>query len=163
MDRLIFLDRDGTVIKDYKDKEWQTVECIKPINKKLLKFLDLNNFTIIFISNQYLVEEGYLSKKKFDILHLQFIDYLEKIKLQNYEIKYALCDRKKNDYSTKPNGGMVLKYMVENELSDFRNIVYIGDSKDDKKMADHLQIKFFNISVLDEEEVIEQLKKIYNI
>lgn len=160
MNKLIFLDRDGTVIKDYDDELWKEVKCIEPINTKLLEFLIASECTLVFISNQYLMEEGYLANEKFKLLDMQFRNYLEIKHIKNYEIKYAFESREKNDYLTKPNAGMVIEYIQENKLSDFRNLIFIGDSKVDKEMAQNLQIKFFDISELGEDCVIEELKKL---
>lgn len=162
MDKLIFLDRDGTVIKDYDDEHWKEVNYIEPINEKLLEFLIASEYTIVFISNQYLMEEGYLTNEKFELLDKQFRRYLEKKNLINFEIKYAFKSREANDYLTKPNAGMIIEYMQEKKLSDFRNLVFIGDSEADKEMAHRLQIQFFDISILSEEDIIAKLKKLNN-
>lgn len=163
MNKYIFLDRDGTVIKDYDDEAWKDVNRIEPINKELLGFLITNEFTIIFISNQYLMEEGYLTNEQFYRLDKQFIKYLKQMNINKFEIKYAYKSRAQKDYFTKPNTGMIVEYMYENKLSDFRNLVFIGDSTVDREVANKLQLNFFDISTLSETYIINELKKIYSI
>ena len=51
-----FLDRDGTIIKDYPDKDWANVKYPEFLEGsiKTLKYIKSKNFETIIITNQYL-------------------------------------------------------------------------------------------------------------
>ncbi len=163
MNKLIFLDRDGTVIKDYEDNQWGQITEIEIINRKLLTFLIENQFEIVFISNQYLIEEGYITNEQFTKIDKQFKDYLLGSGLEKVNIKYAFSKRSENNYYTKPNAGMIMEYLYENKISDINNCMLIGDSDVDYQLACNLNLKFANIKNVSCGSIIEKIRYYYHL
>lgn len=160
-ERIVFIDRNGTLIKDYSDREWSEVTKIEPINKKLMKFLSESECKLVVVSNQYLVAEGYMSKQQFNKIDVQFREYLIKNGIENFEILYAMDERKENSYETKPNIGLIMKYLYDNQVNDLRNLIYIGNTDVDRDMAERLNFQFVDITSTTNELAIEQIKNIY--
>jgi imidazoleglycerol-phosphate dehydratase/histidinol-phosphatase len=67
-DKIVFLDRDGTVIVDPPDLRVDKIEKIElfPDSIGALKYLADNNFSVIFITNQAGIAEGRLNTEEFN-------------------------------------------------------------------------------------------------
>ena len=65
--KIVFLDRDGTVINDPLDERVDTVEKIELLPDSIagLKYLADNGFAVILITNQAGIEEGRLTEAEF--------------------------------------------------------------------------------------------------
>lgn len=96
---------------------WSEVKRIEVINQQLLEYLITNQFELVFISNQYLVSEQFITNAQFEEIDMQFKDYLNSLGASGYTVKYALANRADDDYYTKPNSGMIIEYMFENQIS----------------------------------------------
>ncbi len=145
---IILIDRDGTICFDYPDQKWSG--RVQPVMlKKTLTFLKRNrNKRIIIISNQYLIAEGFMTKRDFKKFHVKFDSLLraEGIFIECYY--YAMANRSDNSVYTKPNVGFIdevkAKYNIDNNI----NLSYIGDSITDEKMCENAHIKFINVTNL---------------
>jgi imidazoleglycerol-phosphate dehydratase/histidinol-phosphatase len=73
--KVVFLDRDGTVIIDPPDERVDKMEKIElfPDSIEALKFLADNDFAIVFITNQAGISEGRLSEEKFWQIHSEVL------------------------------------------------------------------------------------------
>ena len=62
-----FLDRDGTIIRDYPDALWASVSypAFLPGAIDALKLLRRKGYHIIVVTNQYLIGEGLLSFEQY--------------------------------------------------------------------------------------------------
>ncbi len=145
---LILIDRDGTICLDYPDLKWQ--KRVNPVLlKKTIIFLKRNRHKkIIIISNQYLVAEGYMTKRDFKKFHVKFDAMLRQHGIYVKRYYYALANRMDNSIYTKPNPGIIAEIVAEYKLGDIRNLSYIGDSDTDAKMCENAQIKFINVTEL---------------
>ncbi len=130
MQKAIFLDRDGILIKikKYKNKPYsvdnfnkvQFVNYIKLLLKKLKK-----KYLLIMITNQPNVARGIIKKK-------------EVIKINNYirdklnldDVFCCFHDNKDNCFCRKPKPGMLLKAKKKWKI-DMKKSYFIGDRKKD--------------------------------
>ena len=57
--KVAFLDRDRTIVKDYEDKEWSNIDRPEFLEGSIstLKKLQSQNYQLIIITNQYLINE----------------------------------------------------------------------------------------------------------
>ena len=166
-DCLIIIDRDGTLIKNQpylgKNDNWQ--KKIKLIEKTLflLKVFDVifeRNLKIVF-SNQTGVALSYFSEERVIEIN-NFINKMLGEKGLNIDywifspeadIKYAIKkDIKINKYvktisSRKPNPTLLIEKLKSLGLSliSFKTIIVIGNSEDDKKLAENIKGKFIEI------------------
>lgn len=137
MNKAIFLDRDGTIIKDkiYLSNP-KEVEFINGANVALKIFL-LNNFKLIVISNQSGIGRGYLSKEDVEninecirnkllsfsipILDFYYCPHFIGSSLKKYDIK---CDCR------KPSPGLILQAARDHDINLCESFI-IGDKESD--------------------------------
>ena len=67
--KIAFLDRDGTIIKDYRDEEWRNISDPEFLDGSLkaLKIITEKGYQIIIITNQYLINDGIITLSQYKI------------------------------------------------------------------------------------------------
>ena len=109
--KVAFLDRDGTIIKDYRDYEWRNVYEPEFLEGSLeaLKIIREKGFQIIIITNQYIINDGIITLsqyRKFTERVLQFVNgYGVEIK----DIFHCPHSIKENCNCSKPKTGLIDK------------------------------------------------------
>ena len=169
--KIAFLDRDGTIIKDYPDEKWREIKEPEFLEGSIegLKRLKEMGYDFIIITNQYLINDGIISLNDYQ----QFTGkFLKKLKEENIDIlKIYFCPHNEKDHChcKKPKPGMI-EQAKKDFLIDMNNSIYIGDSHVDYLLAKHFNLLFYGInyngnniksyrSIL---EVSKQIKKIQN-
>ena len=169
--KIAFLDRDGTIIKDYPDEKWGEIKEPEFLEGSIegLKELKEIGYQFIIITNQYLINEGIISLYDYQQFTKKF---LKKLKQENRDIlKIYFCPHNDQDHChcKKPQPGMI-EQARKDFLIDMNNSIYIGDSQVDYLLAKHFNLLFYGInyngnniksyrSIL---EVSKQIKKIQN-
>ncbi len=66
-----FLDRDGTINRDYPDAEWKSKTEPELIDGAMegLRFLQDQGYALIMITNQYLIDEGIITLRRLSEFH----------------------------------------------------------------------------------------------
>ena len=83
--KIAFLDRDGTIIKDYPDEKWREIKEPEFLKGSIegLKRLKEMGYDFIIITNQYLINDGIISLNDYQ----QFTGkFLKKLKEENIDI-----------------------------------------------------------------------------
>lgn len=127
----IFLDRDGTLVKDYLDEEWKGVEKLElfPDTISALSHLQ-HRFMLFIVSNQYLIQEGYISSQRFMYVHRKFIRELTKQGVRIEQTYFCPHPRSMNCGCRKPGRGMIDQCIVNYEI-DLSHSWVIGNSDAD--------------------------------
>lgn len=75
--KVAFLDRDGTINRDYPDEEWRHIKEpeILPGSIQGMKYIVNHGYEIIIVTNQYIIGEGVIS-------HDQYNDFNSKLLLE---------------------------------------------------------------------------------
>ena len=136
--KAIFLDRDGTLVKDYEDDQW-------PLVKKLELFPDTipalqkipNDFKLFIITNQYLIQENFITIEQFKKLHRQFFLNLEKNHIHIEQTYFCPHPRSMNCLCRKPGGGMIDQCLTNYDV-DLSHSYFIGNSKDDIRLGNDI-------------------------
>ncbi|UCD13647.1 MAG: D-glycero-beta-D-manno-heptose 1,7-bisphosphate 7-phosphatase [Thermoplasmatales archaeon] len=127
MDKVVFLDRDGTISKDSPDhiKSWDEVHFL-PNTKEGIKLLNDNGFNIIIITNQSVIARGMVTKEGLDFIHQKMIEELEEYGCKIHGIYY--CPHHPDDECNcrKPNPGLLLKAALENDIDTSKSYM-VGD------------------------------------
>ncbi len=144
MNRALFLDLDGTVIKtksgndfpkDYDD--WEFINGMLP----LIRSYSDKGYIIILVSNQGGIEAGHVDpvkfEQKFDRIRNEIADYIG-CGVSGFYCPFIA----KDNYYRKPNPGMIYRAAVELELNLFESIM-IGDMESDAKTAKNAHIGTF--------------------
>lgn len=169
--KIAFLDRDGTIIKDYPDEKWREIKEPEFLEGSIegLKRLKEMGYDFIIITNQYLINDGIISLNDYQ----QFTGkFLKKLKEENIDIlKIYFCPHNEKDHChcKKPKPGMI-EQAKKDFLIDMNNSIYIGDSHVDYLLAKHFNLTFYGINYNGDNvksyrsilEISKQIKKIQN-
>ena len=138
--KIMFLDRDGTIIKDkgymYKIEDLEFVEGSIEALKELQKHFDL-----VIVTNQSGIGRGYFSEEEFWNFHNYFLERLNKEGIKITET--LMCPHKQEDNCEcrKPKTGLIDDFIIERGFElDKENSFLIGDKTEDIKLAENLKI-----------------------
>ncbi len=132
MNKILFMDRDGTVIVDPEDERVDREDKIKlfPDIIEALKYLADNNFSIILITNQAGVAEGRINLQDFDRINNKVIEMLAPSGVKF--LKTYVCPHSPDDKCEcrKPKPAMILEAIKEFHI-DLSKSYMIGDRESD--------------------------------
>lgn len=166
MKKAIFVDRDGTIIKDkFYISKTSDVEFINRIDE-MIRLFNNENFLVIIVTNQSGVGRGFFTEKDVGIMH----DYIQdELKKKNAKIDaFYYCPHfygsaiKKYDVKCdcrKPKPGLLIQAAKDFDI-DLSQSYMIGDKLSDVLAGKNAGLrKSFLLS--DETSVIEIAKKIF--
>ena len=142
MKKILFIDRDGTIIKETADEQIEGFEKLKfypNVFQYLSKIAKELDFEIVMITNQDGLGTDAFPEDTFWPVH-NFI--IECFKNEGIEFKEQFIDRtfpKDNASTRKPNTGLLTKYFSEEY--DLKNSFVIGDRLTDIELAKNLGAK----------------------
>ena len=143
MKRLLFIDRDGTLIKEPADEQIDSFEKLEFVEGvfRNLGFIRKNlDFEFVMVSNQDGLGTDSFPEDTFWPVH-NFI--LQTLKGEGIEFDNILIDRhfpEDNHPCRKPGTGMLTKY-IDNPEYDLANSYVIGDRETDAQLAANLGCK----------------------
>lgn len=146
--KVIFLDRDGVIMKDIG--HLTSIKDIKflPQIFSALKHAFNNNYKLIIITNQSVVGRGLITTKELKEIH----DYIKKkfiskkIKIHDiffcpHHPKYGIGKYKKKCKCRKP-GNLLIEKAIKKYNIDRDSSLFIGDKVTDKIASKKSQVKF---------------------
>jgi len=133
MHRAIFLDRDGTIIKDNghirSEKEVEfydyTFDCLQQLQKYFLLFI---------ITNQPGISKKFINKNDVEKVHSYIFKKMKDNGIEITEIYFCPHSKEDECLCRKPNPFFINK-AEEKYLIDIRNSYVIGDHPSDVKLA----------------------------
>tara|TARA_B100001750_G_scaffold94208_1_gene74319 strand:+ start:2582 stop:3028 length:447 start_codon:yes stop_codon:yes gene_type:complete len=128
----LFIDRDGTIIKQIDGEYISSINQIELIETIFPAILMLQNegYLIIMVTNQAGINKGILSKEQVDEINQHII---QSLKRQGIEVSAVyVCPHRTDEKCKcrKPEPGLLLKAAEEHNI-DLGNSVIIGDSDKD--------------------------------
>ena len=128
----LFIDRDGTIIKQIDGYYISSIEQIELIENIFPAILMLQNegYLIIIVTNQAGINKGILSNEQVDEINQHIIQLLKKQGI-NISAVYV-CPHKPEEQCKcrKPQPGLLLKAAKEHNI-DLENSIIIGDTDKD--------------------------------
>ena len=152
MKRLLFIDRDGTIIKEPADEQIDSFEKLEFVEGAItnLSFIRKKlDFEFVMVSNQDGLGTDSFPEDTFWPVH-NFI--LKTLHGEGIDFDDMLIDRhfpEDNHPDRKPGTGMLKKYIENNEQYDLANSYVIGDRESDEQLAKNLGCKFLKITAGD--------------
>ena len=133
----LFLDRDGVINLDfgYVHKASDFVFCDGIFD--LVRTANQNHLTVIVVTNQAGIGRGYFSEETFheltEWMRGQFVNMntrIDQVYFSPYHPTEAIGAYRKDDFSRKPNPGMLLQAMAEHDI-DLSQSLLVGDNISD--------------------------------
>ncbi len=144
-----FVDRDGTIIRDYPDAQWSSVQTPEflPGSLDALKQFRLKGFAIIIITNQYIIGEGIIDEQRYQTINQKMLEVLEREGITILDILYCPHARNTHCDCLKPNPGMIDQALKKYPAINLINSVVVGDSACDAQLAAHFDMPFYGIGI----------------
>ena len=147
--KVAFFDRDGTIIEDYPDNIWSEVHEPKIIEGaiEVLQHLIRLDYKIIIITNQYLIDEGFITLDQYSKITEKLLLKLNNHNIEVLDLFYCPHSRNVECDCHKPNPGMIKKAIGKYPDINLANSFMIGDSECDVELALNIGIDGFGIGV----------------
>jgi len=142
MKRVLFIDRDGTLIKEPADEQIDSFEKLIFYPKALFylsKIADELDFELVLVTNQDGLGTSVYPENTFWPVH-NFV--MQAFKNEGVEFNEQFIDRsfhKDNSPNRKPNTGLLTKYF--SDAYDLKSSFVIGDRLTDMELAKNLNAK----------------------
>lgn len=143
--RLLFIDRDGTLIEEPADEQidsFEKLRFVKGVLKNLSFISDKLDFRLVMVTNQDGLGTDSFPEDTFWPVHKFMLRTLED---EGIVFDEQLIDRhfpEDNSPMHKPGTGMLTKY-IDNPEYDLANSYVIGDRDTDRQLADNLGCRAF--------------------
>lgn len=160
--KVAFFDRDGTVIQDYADQEWKDINKPEflPYAIESMQQVSGLGYKIIFISNQYLINDGIITDSRFQRVNNMFLNTLKRNGVEILDFYYCPHSEKEGCKCKKPKPGMILKALEEYPEIDLKSSFYVGDSEADIGISKYFDLEMFYLGKLNE---TTNQKKVFEI
>lgn len=145
--KVAFIDRDGTIVRDYADEIWPTIfepeflpgaiDALAAIRKK--------EYQIIILTNQYLIGEKKLLLQQYEQFTTAIFETLSVYGIDILDILYCPDRRDDPNNRLKPH-----PYLIESALYKYPDIdldesFVAGDAPTDGSLAQSFNLTFFAI------------------
>ena len=156
MKTIAFIDRDGTISKEYSDNEWRNITTPILLNgtiEGLKKIID-GGYEIIILTNQNLISDGIITEEQFKKYNDKLIQILSQNGISILKTYYCPHNDDDNCNCKKPKTGMI-DVALEDFNIDIKNSFYIGDSYSDYKLAKKFNLKFYGIKGKNNDDIFK--------
>ena len=148
MKRILFIDRDGTLIEEPADEQidaFEKLKFTKGVFRNLHFIREHTDFEFVMVSNQDGLGTDAFPEDTFWPVHNFILQTLEGEGITFDEILIDPHFPEDNAPTRKPNTGLVEKYMNDLEY-DIANSYVIGDRETDRKFAENIGCKALILS-----------------
>lgn len=144
MKRVLFIDRDGTLIKEqpptYQIDSWEKLEFYPDVFKYMRKIAEETDFELVMVSNQDGLGTNLFPESDFLPIHQHILKSFENEAVRFEAVHIDRSRVEENLFTRKPGTGMLLGYL-DNEQYDVSNSFVIGDRITDVQLAKNLGCK----------------------
>jgi len=143
MKKVLFIDRDGTLIRepasDYQVDSLEKLEFLPGVFRNLYKLRHYTDYELVLVSNQDGLGTASFPKEDFDLPHSKFLEAFrnEGVEFDAIHIDPSLPEE--DSPNRKPGTGMLKAYMEGSY--DLQNSYVIGDRTTDVELAANLGAK----------------------
>ena len=147
--KVAFFDRDGTIIVDYPDNVWTEVNEPKFIDGaiEVLQNLIQLDYKIIIITNQYLINEEFITLEQYTRITEKLLRELNSHNVSILDIFYCPHSRDEKCECHKPSPGMINQAINKYPNINLAHSFMIGDSECDVELALNVGINGFGIGI----------------
>lgn len=147
--KIAFIDRDGTINRDYPDEDWKYINEPEFLDGSLAALKDIRQkgYEIIIITNQYLINDGIITLLQYRAFTERLVYQLNINGIDILDIFYCPHAKKENCNCFKPNIGLVEKAINKYPEIDLNRSFVIGDSPSDVELGNRIGITTFGINI----------------
>lgn len=165
--KVAFLDRDGTINKEYPDEVWPTVEFPEILEKvpETLRELKKRDYKIIIVSNQPLINKGVLTWQQYETFTSRLLSELKKEDVVIDDIHVCPHFKEEGCRCRKPGPEMIERALEKYPNIDLSKSFVAGDRITDVRLAQAFNMRSFSIGFdADGKDVtrIESLAEVLN-
>jgi D-glycero-D-manno-heptose 1,7-bisphosphate phosphatase len=149
MTRAAFLDRDGTIIRDYPDAAWAGVrepEFLEGAMEAMAAFREMG-YRIILLTNQYVIGEGWITREQYERFSCKMMARLERAGAAPDAVYVCPHARSAGCHCCKPEPGMVERALQQYPDVDLGLSFLAGDSWRDRELARRMGLAFWGIGM----------------
>ncbi len=141
MKKIVFVDRDGTIVREPKDQQVDTLEKLEFVPGIIagLRLLLESGFNLVMVTNQNGLGSKSFPRREFSVVHEKILRLLEGEGIR-FE-KIFICPHQPEDQCRcrKPNTGLVTPYLKRHRIDRGRSFV-LGDRETDVEFAKNLGV-----------------------
>jgi len=147
--KVAFFDRYGTIIEDYPENQWTFIENPTLLEGAIetLKGAQLKGYKVIILTNQYLINDGYISLNQYKDITNKMLNKLHNEGIEILDIFYCPHSKREKCNCFKPKTGMIEQVLSKYPAIDMDESFMVGDSLVDVELAANSKIKGFGIGV----------------
>jgi len=142
MKKILFLDRDGTIIKEPEDEQidsLEKMEFVPGVFRVLNQLINQFDYELVMVTNQDGLGTDSYPTESFNLVQEKMLSTLKGEGIEFSEILIDDSFPVDNSPNRKPNIGMVDKYLNAN--LDYENSYVIGDRLTDLQLARNMKLK----------------------
>ncbi len=145
--KVAFLDRDGTIIKDYRDEDWRFATHPEFMDGSIDALINIHRkgYKIIIVTNQYLINEKIITLKAYEAFSDKFVMKLKDNNIDLLDIFFCPHARTENCDCMKPKPGLINQALAKYPDIDLDESFLVGDSMCDIELAEYFKLKCFGI------------------
>jgi imidazoleglycerol-phosphate dehydratase / histidinol-phosphatase len=140
--KVIFLDRDGTIVAEPPDEQVDSLEKLELIPGVIqgLKLLQNRGYVFVLVSNQDNLGSSVYPNEKYEIVQNKLMRLLNGEGIQFNDVFVCSHGAHENCACRKPKTGLVDKFIRTNEVDLLRSFVF-GDRETDVQLARNIGCK----------------------
>ncbi len=144
MQKILFIDRDGTLIDEPKDNfqvdSFEKLKFLPSVISFLKKIVEETDFKLVMVTNQDGLGTKAFPEKTFWPVHILMLDIFTSEGIFFEDVLIDKTFAKDNAPTRKPNTGLLIKYLDTSKY-DLQNSFVIGDRLTDIQLAKNLGSK----------------------
>lgn len=147
--KIAFLDRDGTINRDYPDEDWKNVSRPELLKGSVegMRYILSKGYKIIIISNQYIIGEGIISLEQCTKFNQELVNILESKGVNILDIFFCPHSRNEECYCRKPKTGLIKQAVEKYPTINLSKSFMCGDSIADLQCSNSSGLKFYGINI----------------
>ncbi|MEK6409061.1 MAG: bifunctional histidinol-phosphatase/imidazoleglycerol-phosphate dehydratase HisB [Acidobacteriota bacterium] len=147
MKKVVFVDRDGTIIREPRDKQIDSLEKLEFVPGIIsgLKMLVDAGYTLVLVSNQDALGTARYPRKNYDLVQGKLLRLLTGEGIVFEKILVCPHERQDNCECRKPKLGLLKNYLKTNSL-DLSHSFVLGDRETDIEFAANLGVRSVRLS-----------------
>ncbi len=148
--KVLFIDRDGTLIEEPPDFQVDAVEKVRLVNGVIPALLELaqHGYRFVMVSNQDGLGTTSLPQDKFDVAHDHALQLFTSQGIQFDQILICPHLPADNCECRKPRTGLLTRYLAANNIRLSQSAV-IGDRATDMELADRIGVQGLLVNTTD--------------